>query len=87
MTYHKDNNIITYKISSRALQDFLAGRINEKQFRSALGESEGDTHVSVNFLDHGYIFKNIYLKENGLDEDDDEIVFEFRKDPSASPFE
>ncbi|MEY9424450.1 hypothetical protein ABIF69_010956 [Bradyrhizobium japonicum] len=34
-------NDITYRMSSRAFQDFLAGRITEEQFRHFLGDAEG----------------------------------------------
>jgi hypothetical protein len=76
---------MTFRLSSRLFQDFLARRIDEKQFRYFLGER--DEHNGVGqFLSRGYTIKNITLEPGGLDEDDDYIVMHFDQDPAAAPF-
>jgi len=74
-------------MSSRVLQDFLAKRITENQFRSVLGDRKEEPHSAFDFLDHGYLFKSIRIEHGGLDEDDDHLIFEFQKDASVKPFE
>ena len=76
-------NKVTYRMSSRALQDFLAKRIDEQQFRSRLD----DYVFSSDFLDEGYLLKGIRIVHGGIDEGDDELVFDFEKDASVKPFE
>lgn len=76
----------TYRISSRAFQDFMAGRITEKQFRHFIGDSDGKNHFAT-FLNRGYAVDEIRIESGGIDEDDDTLVFEFSFDPSVREFE
>lgn len=80
------NNEMTYKISSRALQDFLAGRITEKQFRYFIGE-DGTGPSLAFFLNKGWTIQNISIAPGGTDEDDDALVMRFTKDAAAHQFE
>ena len=79
-------NDITYRMSSRAFQDFLAGRITEEQFRHFLGDAEGDSTVG-RFLDQGFMISEITFEKGSVDEDDDTLVLRFSKDPAAQSFE
>jgi hypothetical protein len=84
MTSTKDE--ITYRMSSRALQDFLAGRITEKEFRHFLGEREDGSSIA-RFLDRGLTISEISFEKGSIDEDDDTLILRFSKDPAAHPFE
>ena len=77
---------ITYRMSSRALQDFLAGRITEEQFRYFLGERESGPTIG-RFLDQGFTISEISHEKGGLDEDDDTLILHFSRDRAAHPFE
>lgn len=77
---------LTYRMSSRAFQDFLANRINETQFRRFIGESEDGPSIK-RFLDQGYTIQGIQFEAGGIDDDDDCIVLEFAHDAAAAPFE
>ena len=79
-------NDITYRMSSRAFQDFLAGRITEEQFRHFLGDAEGGPTVG-RFLDQGFMISEITFEKGSVDEDDDTLVLRFSKDPAAQSFE
>lgn len=81
-----NNRKETFRISSRALQDFLAGRTTEKQFRYFIGEDENGPSIA-HFLNRGLTISEISFEQGGLDEDDDTLIFEFSKDPAAHPFE
>ncbi|MFP3385984.1 hypothetical protein [Tritonibacter sp. SIMBA_163] len=80
------DNKLTYRMSSRALQDFLASRIDETQFRRFIGEQEDGPSIK-RFLDQGYTIQGIQFEAGGVDDDDDCIVLEFARDAAASPFE
>lgn len=84
MTSIKDE--ITYRISSRVLLDFLAGRITETQLRYFMGERDDGPSIS-RFLDRGFTVGEISFEKGGVDEDDDLILLHFSKDPAAHPFE
>ncbi|MHC4053294.1 hypothetical protein [Bradyrhizobium sp. 25ACV] len=77
---------ITYRMSSRAFQDFLADRITEKQFRHRLGDGEGGSTIG-GFLEQGFVISEISFEKGGLDEDDDTLILRFSKDPAARRFE
>ena len=77
---------ITYRMSSRAFQDFLADRITEKQFRHRLGDGDGGSTIG-RFLDQGFMISEISFEKGGLDEDDDTSILRFLKDPAARSFE
>ena len=78
-------NDITYRMSSRAFQDFLAGRITEEQFRHFLGDAEGGSTVG-RFLDQGFMISEITFEKGSVDEDDDTLVLRLSKDPAAQSF-
>ncbi|ATN32988.1 hypothetical protein ACO34A_04130 [Rhizobium sp. ACO-34A] len=80
------NDEITYRISSRVILDFLAGRITEKQLRYFIGERDDGPSIS-RFLDRGFTVGDISFEKGGVDEDDDLILLHFSKDPAAHPFE
>lgn len=75
----------TYRMSARAFQDFLAQRIDEKQFRHFVG-AEKDGPSIGRFLEQGYTIQDIRFESGGTDEDDDYVVFELALDAAASPF-
>jgi hypothetical protein len=77
---------IIYGISSRALQDFLARRITEEQFRDFIGERKDGPSVAQ-FLNNGMMISEISFEKGGVDEDDDRVIFKFTKDPAAHHFE
>lgn len=85
VNYTMLNDEITYRMSSRAFQDFLANRINESQFRHSIGERD-DEPIIASFLDQGYTIQNVEFVSGGIDEDDDHIVLKFAKDPAAMTF-
>ncbi len=78
----RDN--VTLKISARALQEFLAGRLSREQFENQFGDN--GPNLFEQFLKQGYTLSASKLEPAGLDEDDDHIVFEFAQDAAASSF-
>ena len=80
------NEKVTYKMSSRAFQDFLASRINETQFHRFIGEREEGATMG-RFLDKGYTIQAVKFESGGIDADDDYIVLELARDAAAAPFE
>lgn len=78
------NHELTIKFSARALHEFLAGRINEEQFKARAVRSEGAFEYQ---LKTGNTIKSTEIVPGGIDEDDDYIQLHFEKDPAASPFE
>ena len=72
------------KMSARALHEFLAGRITREQFER--GRRDDEPNPFEHFLKQGYTLSASRLEPAGIDEDDDEIVFEFAKDAAASDF-
>lgn len=76
----------TYRMSARAFQDFLAQRIDEKQFRHFVGATEDGPWIG-RFLEQGYTIQDIWFESGGMDEDDDYVVFELALDAAASPFQ
>jgi hypothetical protein len=81
----KDDNY-TYRMSSRAFQDFLAHRIDEEQFRRFVGAEKIGPSIG-RFLDQGYTIQSIQFESGGIDKDDDYIVLELSRDPAACAFE
>jgi len=75
----------TYRMSARALQDFLAQRIDEKQFHHFVGTAKDGPSIG-HFLEQGYTIQNIRFESGGTDEDDDYVVFELALDAAARPF-
>ena len=76
---------LTYKISCRAFQNFIGGRIDEKQFRNCIGERD-DGPSMKRFLEQGYTIKSVRFEAAGVDRDDDYFILEFEQDASASRF-
>lgn len=79
------NNEVSMKISSRVLQDFIAGKISAEQFRYFIGEQE-DGLSFRKLLDNGFTISAMRLERQGIDKDDDYVVFEFERDPAAGNF-
>jgi hypothetical protein len=79
------DNKLTYRMSLRAFQDFLAKRIDEKQFRHFIGDRDDGPSIG-NFLEKGFTIQNIRYESGGKDQDDDHIILEFEKDAAASLF-
>lgn len=75
---------VMVKISARALQEFLAGRLTREQFDRQLGDR--DSNLFARLLTQGYTLAASRLESTGLDEDDDQIVLEFARDPAAAGF-
>jgi hypothetical protein len=74
---------MTIKISSRLVQEFLAGRISHEQFKFfAFGK---DTNLFEHQLVRGFTIQNARVEKAGIDEDDDYIVFDLEPDASALP--
>ena len=76
----------TYRMSARAFQDFLAQRIDEKQFRHFVGATEEGPSIG-RFLNQGYTIQDIRFESGGTDEDDDYVVFKLALDAAAGPFQ
>lgn len=77
---------VEVRISSRALLEALA----TDDFRgvaSKYASGGDDSNFFLQELKKGRIISACRVENGGLDEDDDYIVFEFKEDASASPFE
>jgi hypothetical protein len=73
---------MTVKMSARLLHEFLAGRITADRFHdNAIGKN-----LFENWLNSGYTISDARFESAGIDEDDDNVVFEFRRDPAAADF-
>lgn len=76
---------MTVKVSSRLLQEYLAGRITKERFDDlAFGSLP---NMFERNLSLGRTITLVSIEDGGLDEDDDKMVIEFEKDPAASPLE
>jgi hypothetical protein len=69
------------KFSARALLDLLGDRCSADQFLRRVGLA--DHNIFKGHLDRGETISAISLKSGGPDEDDDQIVVEFRDDAGA----
>jgi hypothetical protein len=74
---------ITVKMSARLLQEFLAGKITREQFESNVFSEQ---NLFKLWLEKGYVISGSRLENAGVDEDDDQLVLEFTRDPAAAPF-
>ncbi|TXD94240.1 hypothetical protein FUT87_07465 [Mitsuaria sp. TWR114] len=78
---------MTVKLSSRAVLELLAGRMTLERFHEVTGLKQ--TPTSANIFDHrlkqGDILSQVTIESGGLDKDDDLLVFELSRDPSAAP--
>lgn len=74
---------VMLRISARALQEYLAGKLTREQFERRWNNED---NLFDHFLKRGYTLSAMKLERTGLDEDDDHVVFEFTKDAAASEF-
>ncbi len=74
----------TLSFSSRALLEFLAGRISGDRLRENI---VGLTTAFEYQLEHGRTISSARIIPRGIDEDDDLIELTFAPDPASSPFE
>jgi len=73
---------ITVKMSTRRLQEFLAGRITPERFH----DDVAGKNLFEKWLIDGYVISDARFESAGVDEDDDYVVLEFRRDPAAADF-
>jgi hypothetical protein len=71
---------LTLKISARALQELMAGRLSPEQFRKW---SFGEDNPVRRQIEAGRTISSVRFEPQGNSEEDDYLVFEFRDDPSA----
>lgn len=78
---------MTISISARALLDLLAGRITPAQFNHMVGVKETPTQMNLfkHRLDQGDVISSVRIEPGGIDEDDDRLIIELTRDPSAAP--
>jgi len=83
-TYTSGRNRVSAKISARAILELMAGRMTADDFRLwALGEKNLFDH----WLTLGFAISDVKFEASGSDHDDDYVIFQFEKDPNASPLE
>ena len=74
---------MSIKISSRLVQELLAGRISPEQFRYfAFGK---DKNFFEQQLSRGFTIESSHVEKKGLDDNDDYLVFDLGPDFAASP--
>jgi hypothetical protein len=73
-------NRMDVRISARALQELIAGRISAEAFRNW---TFGHNNPVSREIDAGRTISSVRLEPQGNGEDDDYLVFEFRDDPAA----
>jgi hypothetical protein len=80
-------SVMTIRISARAVLDLLAGRISLEQFQRFTGLEDKPTQANIfkHRLSQGDILSSARLEPGGVDEDDDWLVLELGRDPSAAP--
>jgi hypothetical protein len=71
---------MTLKISARAVQELMAGRLSSEQFRNW---SFGEENPVRRQIEAGRTISSVRFEPQGNDEEDDYLIFEFRDDPSA----
>lgn len=71
---------LTLKISARAVQELMAGRLSPEQFRTW---SFGEDDPMRRQIEAGRTISSVRFEPQGDSEEDDYLVFEFRDDPSA----
>ena len=73
---------MTIKISSRLVQEYLAGRMDAAAFQQqAFGNDRNDFETELAL---GHTIKNVHFESGGLDEDDDYLIFDLDFDWGAS---
>lgn len=73
---------MTIKISSRLIQEYLAGRLDKDQFKR-WAFSNGNNLFETE-LDLGRTIKSVKFESSGLDEDDDHLIFDLDFDWGAN---
>jgi hypothetical protein len=73
---------MTIRMSARALQEYLAGRLSNKQLSDFV---MGDHNPFEAYLARGKVISAARFEPKSPDSDDDYLVFEFEEDASASP--
>ncbi|MFZ0306473.1 MAG: hypothetical protein WAL75_27555 [Terracidiphilus sp.] len=68
------------KISARAVQELIAGRLSHEKFQHWTMNKDNQV---CRALDAGMTITSAGFESKGDDEDDDYLVLEFRDDPSA----
>ena len=68
------------RISARAVQELIAGRVSPEMFRNRIFGSNNPMSWE---LDAGRTISSVHFEPQGAGEDDDYLVFEFRDDPAA----
>jgi len=76
---------MTIKISSRLIQEYLAGRMDATAFQNHAFNN--DRNLFEAELKRGRTIQGVCLESGGLDEDDDHIVFDLDFDWSATPLD
>ena len=83
-TITSDKGVMTIKISSRLVQEYLAGRFDAATFQNyAFG---GDENVFDRELSRGRTIQGIRFERGGVDRDDDFLVFDMDFDWGAKAF-
>ena len=72
---------IRVRISSRLLQEYLAGRLDAERFRSAAFAN--DDNLFKTWLEKGQTIQGATFESGGVDEDDDYVVLDFGADWGA----
>lgn len=68
------------RISARAVQELIAGRVSPEMFRNRIFGSNNPMGWE---LDAGRTISSVHFEPQGAGEDDDYLVFEYRDDPAA----
>lgn len=76
---------MSIKVSARAVQELLAGRLSHDHFSHPGAGS--DKNIFDHFLKSGLTISSVRLEPGGIDDDDDCLIFEFAQDPAASEFQ
>jgi hypothetical protein len=71
---------MTLKISARAVQELMAGRLSSEQFRNW---TFGEDNPVRRQIEAGRTISSVRFETQGNNEEDDYLIFEFRDDPSA----
>ena len=73
---------MTVKVSARALQELMAGRLNVAQFEHRVS---GQPNPFEQYLAEGWVLSGISFQPKDPDEDDDYVTFTFKRDAAAAP--
>lgn len=78
------NTRTTMRFSALALQELMAGRISAERFGQIVWGRDGNRVLGE--LASGRTISDIRFESEGINEDDDYVVVEFRLDPAAAKF-